>query len=251
MALESLLVIMKQWCKGGSVSLKFWFFSGGRKLIPHYFYLWKQNWIQASVSEDKEKKIAVASCGLQVANTNMYLTYFTWAGKKSGSVILDRQNKQLRFRRKTSAFRTAFALFRRCSSYRSVRHWCTDLRASWQGLPTRGGHTLFGKGLLRPRGRNREDCCEHIVFIPRGGRLRISPRWICILVMEIEDQLFVILSPAHCTKTLCAAVFPPYFFAAQLHFLSYSNICNLPLQEECEFDAAFTEGQHPHAFSPW
>ena len=52
----------------------------------------------------------------------------------------------------------------------------------------------------------------------------------CISVTEIGDQFFVILSPTYCTKTLCVAVCPPYFFARQLHFLSYSNICNLPLQ---------------------
>lgn len=40
-----------------------------------------------------KKKIAVASCALQVANTNMYLTYFTWAWKKMW-VSYSRQREQ-------------------------------------------------------------------------------------------------------------------------------------------------------------
>lgn len=51
----------------------------------------------------------------------------------------------------------------------------------------------------------------------------------CISVTE-TDQLFVILPPTYCTKPLCVAVSPPYFFARQMHFLSCYNICNVTLQ---------------------
>lgn len=61
-----------------------------------------------------KKKIAVALSGLQVANANMYLTSLG-LGKKCGSVILDRKDGQLRFRRRNRAFKTSFVLSCKCN----------------------------------------------------------------------------------------------------------------------------------------
>lgn len=80
-------------------------------MLPQYFCLSYENRSRSRpVFWRLKKKIAVASCGLQVANINLYLIYFTWAGKKCGSVILDRENRQLRFRRKDRAFSAALVL---------------------------------------------------------------------------------------------------------------------------------------------
>lgn len=70
-------------------------------MLPQYFGLSVKTEVDlGQCFGGLRKKITIAFCGLQVANINLYLIYFTWAAKKCGSVILDRENRQLRFRRK-------------------------------------------------------------------------------------------------------------------------------------------------------
>lgn len=52
-------------------------------------------------------------------------------------VTYSRQSRQLRFSRKNRAFRIAFVLSCKCSSYKRIRHQSTSIL---EGLPTRIGH---------------------------------------------------------------------------------------------------------------
>lgn len=87
MALESLLIIIKQWCKGGNVSLTLWVFRV-KENATSVFWSVCENWSGSRpVFWRLKKKIAVASCGLQVANINLYLIFFSWAAKNVGQLF--------------------------------------------------------------------------------------------------------------------------------------------------------------------